>query len=123
MSSITFNYSNLKNAENLLNSIRKYHNDFDRWENGDREKNCNATMQVINDNLWEMNIRIFKMSDGEENRFSLFFYHKILHTRVEIAEDINDQCEFDSALDVLRLLDDWSADAERFYNLYIIKEN
>mgnify|MGYP006988831066 CR=1 FL=1 len=122
MSMITFNYANLENAENILNSTRKYYDDFDRWENGDWEKNCNAIMKVIQDNL-DLNIRVFKMSDGEESRFSLFCNHKKLHTRVELKEDVCDQCEFNTPLDVLRLLDDWSWDAERFYNLYIIKEN
>lgn len=123
MSMITFNYANLENAENILNSIRKYYDDFERWEWWDREKNCNALMQVINDNLWELNIRVFKMSDGEESRFSLFCNHKKLHTRVELREYICNECEFYNPLDAVRLLDNRSWDAERFYNLYIIKEN
>lgn len=122
MSEIKLEYEHLENAQSIFNSVQWYFDEFDWGEDGDWEKNCKAVMKVIRDNL-ELEIRVFHMSSGEESWYSLFCYHKKLHTWVELREDMCNECSFYWPLDVVSLIDWWVADAERFYELYQIKES
>lgn len=124
---LIFDYVNLKNPQELFKCIQKHYDEFDwNWPDADRWKNFNALQSVLHDyigyaDLW---IKLWgvQLEDGDVIK-TVFYYEQRMHTYIDLYpnEWIESWLDFSSALDVLKVLDDWVATMNEHKNFYQIK--
>lgn len=121
-------YKNIENIKQVLDLINSNYDKFD-WNGADWDwcQNCKA-FKGICETMWYPFYIEWKQDDERGNRFQLTTTHRFrldynyYHYTVVMWDDFECRCDFESPIDILRLIDDIFYEVNKL-NDYIKKAN
>lgn len=112
-----------ENLKELLSVIKLYDIDY-RWLEADWQKNGRILQRILSDVFYDKIAPfdiVWKTVNGDDFFFSVGYYDERMNCFITVLEDIENEFDFTTPADVIKLMRHYAETVNEFKNFYQVK--